>query len=263
RVDVRQRLVHEEHRRRARDRTPDRHALPLSSRELLGLSLEELPDPEHAADLVHSAIDLLLWDVPQLQPECDVVVDGHVRVEGVVLEHHRDVAVFRGDVVDDALADHDVAAGLLFQPGEHPERRGLAAAGWSDEHEELAVAHGDVQVVHRGDLAEFLGDVVVSNGRHLGPSMSQPASGGIVPSGGASPAETGRASLRANCRGLPVVRSYHAMRTKASRTAGSATSMVARIDERSSGTGRSSLSIPQARPPGTPTRSSGPSLPNA
>ena len=37
--------------------------------------------------------------------ECNVVVDTHVRVEGVVLEDHRDVALRRREVVHDALAD--------------------------------------------------------------------------------------------------------------------------------------------------------------
>src|SRR2546430_172837 len=77
-----------------------------------------------------------------------------------------------------------------------------------------------------------------------------------------SPARTGFASVSANCRGRPLARSYHATRTKASRTVASRTSMVARNAERSGGTGRRSLSIPHARPPGTPTSSSGPSRPN-
>src|SRR3989442_1432009 len=51
------------------------------------------------------------------------------------------------------------------------------------------------------------------------------------------------------------------MRTKASRTAGSRTSIVARKLTGSAGTGLSSLSIPQARPAGTPTSSAGPSRP--
>ena len=36
--------------------------------------------------------------------------DGHVRVQGVVLEHHRDVAVLGRHVGDVAAADRDLAA---------------------------------------------------------------------------------------------------------------------------------------------------------
>src|SRR5207247_92382 len=76
-----------------------------------------------------------------------------------------------------------------------------------------------------------------------------------------SPARTKLASVNANWRGRPLARSYQATRTNASRTSGSLTSSVARTLVRSSGTGTSPLSMPQARPPGTPTMSCGPSAP--
>ena len=38
---------------------------------------------------------LRLRRLAQLQPEAEVLLDGHVRVERVVLEHHRDVAILR------------------------------------------------------------------------------------------------------------------------------------------------------------------------
>jgi hypothetical protein len=53
---------------------------------------------------IDALMDLLLGHLPQLQPERHVLVHRHVRVQGVVLKHHRDVAVLRRDVVDDALA---------------------------------------------------------------------------------------------------------------------------------------------------------------
>ena len=52
----------------------------------------------------------------------------HVRVERVVLEHHRDVALGRLEVVDHAAADRDLAAGDLLQPRDHAQQRDLAAA---------------------------------------------------------------------------------------------------------------------------------------
>ena len=69
---------------------------------------------------------------------------GHVRVERVVLEHHRDVAVLRRLVVDDLAADLQLAVGDVLEPGDHPQRGRLPAAGRADEDHELAV--GDVEV---------------------------------------------------------------------------------------------------------------------
>ena len=52
------------------------------------------------------------------RPNADVVVHGHVRVERVVLEDHRDVAILRRDVVHDPVADLDRAVGDRLQAGD-------------------------------------------------------------------------------------------------------------------------------------------------
>ena len=82
-----------------------------------------------------------------------VVVDGHVRIERVVLEHHRDVAIRRLDVVDDAAADIDLAGGHRLEAGDHPQQRGLAAAGRADQHAELPVADVEVDALDGVDAA--------------------------------------------------------------------------------------------------------------
>ena len=172
-VQIREGLVHEEDGRLACDRPADGDALTLSAGELLRFSLQELPDAEHLGDLVDPALDHLLGDAAQPQAISDVVVHAHVRIERVVLKDHGDVAVLRRDVVHEALADEDAPAGLLLEPSEHPQRGGLAATRRAHEHQELRVAHRQVEVVHRDDVAEALRDVVVGDGRHARQSMSQ------------------------------------------------------------------------------------------
>ena len=61
--------------------------------------------------LLHTCVDLVLRHLLELEPEGHVVEHGHVRVQRVVLEHHRDVALFRRHVVDDAVTDADGALG--------------------------------------------------------------------------------------------------------------------------------------------------------
>ena len=70
-----------------------------------------------------------------------------MRIERVVLEHHRDVAIGRLYLVDDAAADVDLAAGDGFQPRDHAQQRGLAAAGGADQHAELAIADLEVDAL--------------------------------------------------------------------------------------------------------------------
>src|SRR5262245_35536747 len=77
------------------------------------------------------------------QREGDVLEHREVWVEGIVLEHHREVAVARWSVVHEPSADQQVAGGDVLDPRDHPEQRRLAAARRPDEDQELAV--GDIQ----------------------------------------------------------------------------------------------------------------------
>ena len=95
RVEVRQRLVHQVRGRLAHDRAPHRDALALAAGELRRLAVEVRLEVEHLRGLVHPLVDLLLLHLAQLERERHVVAHGHVRVERVVLEDHRDVAVLR------------------------------------------------------------------------------------------------------------------------------------------------------------------------
>jgi hypothetical protein len=62
-----------------------------------------------------------------------------VRVQRIALEHHRDVAVLGLQLVDDFAVDQDLTAGDGLQAGQHAQQGGLAAAGWADQHDELAI----------------------------------------------------------------------------------------------------------------------------
>jgi len=85
-----------------------------------------------------------------------------MRIQRVVLEDHRDVAVLRVDLVDDALADLDFAGGDVLEAGDHPQQRALAAAGWPDQHDELFL--GDIEVDAVDDFVSFVGFAHMAQG---------------------------------------------------------------------------------------------------
>ena len=89
-----------------------------------------------------------------------------MRVERVVLEHHRDVAVFRRHVVDDVAPDHDVAAGDILEPRDHPQRGRFAAAGRPHQHDELVVGDIEIDAAHRLDIVVTLDDLTQRNVCH-------------------------------------------------------------------------------------------------
>ena len=62
---------------------------------------------------------------------------------------------------DDVLAvEEDFAAGRHVQPGDHVEDGRLARAVRTDQPVELALLHGQVEVAHRAQAAEDLGQVL-------------------------------------------------------------------------------------------------------
>jgi len=91
-----------------------------------------------------------------------------VRVQGVVLEDHRDVAVLGLHVGDVAVTDEHPTGVDVFEAGEHAQRGRLAAAGGADEDEELAIADVEVEPVDSGAFGARIGPgrMVESDGCH-------------------------------------------------------------------------------------------------
>ena len=68
-----------------------------------------------------------------------------MRVEGVVLEYHRNAAILRLHFGNALAVNPDVAAGHPLKPGHHPQQRRFAAAGGADHHDKLSVRHVERQ----------------------------------------------------------------------------------------------------------------------
>ena len=108
-VEVGQRLVHQESLRLANYGSPHGHSLPLPSGESARLAIQVLLETQNPGRLLHAPIDLGFGSLPQPEPEGHVVVHREVRVQGVVLEDHRDIPVFGRHVVHHPVTDPDGA----------------------------------------------------------------------------------------------------------------------------------------------------------
>jgi hypothetical protein len=171
-VQVRQRLVEQEHRWLTDQRAPHRHPLPLPARQLRWPPFQQFVQAQDGADLGDPALYLGPGRPAFPEGEGKIAVDGHVRVQRVVLEDHRDVPVARRDAVHHLAADGDRAGGGLLQAGDQPQRCCLAAARGPHQHEELAVGHLERHVGDRADpTGELLRDLVQADLCHRYPPI--------------------------------------------------------------------------------------------
>ena len=104
----------------------------MPTRKLLRATIQKLGDVENAGSALDALLDLRLGKFLQPKTEGHVLEYGHMGVEGVILEHHRDVPILGRHVVDQLVADINLARGGFLEPGDHAQGRALAAARGAD-----------------------------------------------------------------------------------------------------------------------------------
>ena len=144
--------------------TPDALALPAG--QLRRVAVAQLgAERGQLEQLVDPSLHLFLVPAEQLRHDRDVLADREVREQADLLDHVADPApqLGRGARADALAVDQDVALGQLDHAVREPQRGGLAAAGRTDQHADLAGRHGQREVVDRGlGLARIaLDDVAV------------------------------------------------------------------------------------------------------
>ncbi len=175
-VEVGQRLIHQEDARLADHGTGQRDALPLAAGHLAGLAIEQVVDLQRTRHFGDVALDRLagaalaghqVADEGQAlaarQPahgerHRDVLASGQVRIEGVGLEDHRNVAVGRRRPGHFLAADDDLAAVGMIEAGEDAQQRTLAAAGRADQRDEFARLDLEADALEDGVVTEGFGD---------------------------------------------------------------------------------------------------------
>ena len=160
RVEVGERLVEQEHLRLAYDGAADGNALTLTARELAGLAVEQLLQLQDLGRTHHLGVALGLGHASETQRERHVVGHRHMGIERVGLKHHGEAPGVRGNVVDDGPVDEKVTAGDLLETRDHPQKGGFAAAGRTDEDDELPVLDGEVHALDDVDGAVALAHVL-------------------------------------------------------------------------------------------------------
>ena len=157
-------LIEQQHLGLVRQRARDRDALLLAAGELRRQPLIESLERHQPQQLLAALAAGAGAHAAHAQGELDVLGDRHVAEQGVVLKHQADAALARGDVRDVAAVQGDAPVIDAGEPGDGAQQRALAAAARSQQHEELAVADVEGDVVDDRRAAVVLGDLVEDDG---------------------------------------------------------------------------------------------------
>jgi len=168
-VEVRQRLVEQQELRLVHQRAGHRDPLLLAAGQERRRPVGQRLQLDHGERAHHPRAHVAgaAAAVAVHQREGDVVVDRHVRPDGVALEHHPEVAAVRRHVDRAGGAEHhlvghrDLAAVGRLQPGDAVQGRGLAAAGRAEERVELAARDAERDAAHRGHPAAVRGEMLL------------------------------------------------------------------------------------------------------
>ena len=172
-IEVGKRLVHEEDLRLGSQCPCDGDSLLLTSGELCRVTTNELLDPEHLQHLLDTLLDVVLLPFEVLESESDVLVDRHVRPQGIVLEQKSDVSLGRRDVdsrlrVEDDLVPYcDPSLGGSLETRDHSQRGGLTAAGRAEQCDEVMLVDVKIQIIDGDEFLKTFGNVFQSDFRHI------------------------------------------------------------------------------------------------
>ena len=147
-----ERFIEQQHLRVVDQRPGQGHALPLATAELVGLAMPEAAQANRLEHLVGPRAPRRLAHLLHLQPVLHVLQHGHVRKQGVVLEHGVDIAIERCQPGDIATLQEDGACRRALEAGDHSQHGGLAAAGRAEQREELAFADAEIDRIDRDDF---------------------------------------------------------------------------------------------------------------
>ncbi|MCY1446067.1 hypothetical protein D9M71_626130 [compost metagenome] len=120
-----QRLVHQ-HQLGLEDQcTCHCHSLLLTTGELSRLTCRQVLQVHHLQGTPYPAANFGLIQTLDLQGKRQVVGDAHVREQGIVLEHHADVAFMRRYTADRLTVQIDLPFAGGFKTGEHHQAGGF------------------------------------------------------------------------------------------------------------------------------------------
>ena len=122
-VQIGQRLIQQQDLGPLHQRPGDGHPLLLAAGELAGLPLQKISDLHQLCHFLRAFPDLLFFDFLIHQGKRNVLLHGHVGIEGVVLENEADPPLFRRQQRNIPVSEKDPAGRRALKAGDQIQQR--------------------------------------------------------------------------------------------------------------------------------------------
>ena len=156
RIEIRERLVEQEHPRLGRQRAGERDPLLLAAGKLSHPAALVSGEVDQGQRPRHPLVQLVAADAGGFEAERHVLTDVEMGEEGVVLEYHAEAPGHRLDPRDVLAIDHYAPGIGRFESGQQSQRRRLAAPARPEQRQHLAPLEGQRDVVHREDARRIV-----------------------------------------------------------------------------------------------------------
>ena len=159
----------------------DGDALLLAAGHLAGLAVHELFDLDELCRLVgllqHLGLGKAVLPLQVLEREENVLTDGEVGIQGIVLKHQADAAVFGRKIGHVVVTEENPAGGGLLQTADQVQRGALAAAGRAQQADETSVRNLKAEITDGGDRVTLF----ISTWKLLGQMVQYNFHRGVIP----------------------------------------------------------------------------------
>src|SRR5882757_7654953 len=159
-IEVRQWLVEQQHARLDDECASQCDTLLLTARHAARIALLVTRTPDHPQRAAHALRPLGPRHAPHLETEGDILGRGHVRKQCIALEDDAEAALRRLHGSKVAALEPDRPARWIEEAGDHLQGRGLSAAGWAEEGDELSLADRETEVIDDSVRAELFPDMI-------------------------------------------------------------------------------------------------------
>jgi hypothetical protein len=143
-VQLRERFIQEIDLRATDNSSAESHALALTSRQVLGKSVQAVADFQEIGSLVHALPEFGGVDFPEAEAQGEILTRCKVGIQRGLLKGHGHFAIFRRQRKEVPAGEKKAAGVGLLQPGDHAHQGSFAGAGRPDQGRQFTGPGGEI-----------------------------------------------------------------------------------------------------------------------